>query len=195
MKTTCTNDLCGDTSLIIELGSNVQVTLDFADDRYLGIVSASCAGRVFLSAGRGSLPWCRTPDGITYDEFHLVEHQGNADEHRLVFSAIGRPAPVSADTDIFGFPLTTSNQYGTRVQDTLEMTLQAATEAVGGEQWHGFTVAYTWRSAERRIHWLTESVALAPDGEILGSRLLAQNMTQHYCPINQDATIKPRSES
>lgn len=183
MKTTCTNNLCGDTSLIIELGSNVQVTLDFADDRYLGIASVSCAGRVFLSAGRGSLPWCRTPDGITYDEFHLVEHQDNADEHRLVFAAIGRPAPVAADTDMFGFPLTTSNQYGMRVQDTLEMTLQAATEAVGGEQWHGFTVAYTWRSSKRRIHWLTESVALAPDGEILGSRLLAQNMTQHYCPL------------
>jgi hypothetical protein len=186
---------CGGVPLVITLGPKVSVTLDFEGDRYLGIVSASCAGRVFLSAGRGSLPWCRTPDGITYDEFHLTEHQDNADEHRLVFAAIGRPAPVAADTDMFGFPLTTSNQYGTRVLDTLEMTLQTATESVGGEEWHGFTVAYTWRSAERRIHWLAESVALAPDGEIRGARLMAQNLTQHSKTINQDATIKPRSES
>jgi hypothetical protein len=74
-------------------------------------------------------------------------------------AAIGRPAPLAADTDTFGFPLTSRNRCGSPVQDTLEMTLRTVIESVGGEQWHGFTVSYTWRSAERRIHWLAESVA------------------------------------
>jgi len=131
------NSDCGDTPLVITLGPKVSVTLDFEGDRYLGIISASSEGRQFLTTGRGSFPWCRTPDGITYDEFHLAEHQDNADGHRLVFTAIGRPAPVATDTDMFGFPLTTSNRYGMRVQDTLEMTLQAATEAVGANSGTG----------------------------------------------------------
>ncbi len=32
---------------LITLGQKTEVTLGFADDRYLGIVSASCDGRFF----------------------------------------------------------------------------------------------------------------------------------------------------
>lgn len=176
----------------ISLGNGVDIRLAFAGSRYGGIAGASRDGRPFLIAGRGSLPWCRTPDGITYDEFHLVEQHLTDGVHRLVFAAFGRCAPVAADSDMFGFPLIVGQRSGAVVEDRLEMRLAATAETVGGEDWRGFTVVYAWRSRERRINWLYESVALAPDGDAVGARIMAQNMTQLLCPLEtvlaEDAT-------
>lgn len=167
----------------IHLGDGIVVDLAFRGSRYDGIAGARRDGRTFLVPGRGSLPWCRTPDGIVYDEFHLAGEQRDGAARILRFTAIGRCAPVAADSDMFGFPLIVANRSGSTVEDELEMRLAPASATVDGEDWRGFTVAYTWRSRERRIHWLYESVALAPDGDAVGARVMAQNMTQFLCPL------------
>lgn len=167
----------------LDLGHGIAVDLAFNGTRYVGIAAARRDGRAFLVPGRGSLPWCRTPDGITYDEFHLREQRRDGEAQVFIFTAVGRCAPVAADSDMFGFPLIVGNHSGGTVEDQLEMRLAPATEAIGGEDWRGFTVAYTWRSTTRQINWLYESVAIAPDGDAIGTRVMAQNMTQFHCPL------------
>ena len=171
-------------NITLDLGDGILIELGFTNARYDGIVGASRDGSPFLVRGRGSLPWCRTPDGIVYDEFHLADHSQTENEHVISFLAIGRPAPIASDTDMFGFPLMTKNSIRDRIEDRLELRLSPAKEIVGGEEWRGFTIQYTWRSSSRQIHWLYESVAMAPNGKSSGARVIAQNMTQNFCPLD-----------
>lgn len=166
-----------------DLGNGVAVDLAFDGDRYLGIAGARRDGRTFLVAGRGALPWCRTPDGITYDEFRLIRRVQRDGAQVLSFTALGRCAPIAADPDMFSLPVITRHCAGTVVEDRLELRLAPAADCVNDEDWRGFTVSYRWSSNERRIHWLYESVAIAPDGDAVGARVMAQNMTRFLCPL------------
>ena len=53
--------------------NGVTLKLSIQNGFYLGIEEARLEGEVFLVAGRGSRPYCVTPDGIAYTQFRILD--------------------------------------------------------------------------------------------------------------------------
>ncbi len=166
---------------VISLNNNISLHLGFDDDAYSGIHAAFWGTEVFLVQGRGSVPYMQTPDGATYHQFHFLEIVETDSRVTLKLEALGRSSPVKSDLDMFGFPqLATSSANSS---DRLSIHFEPKTLELDGEDYAGFSVSYSWSSHHREIHWMYESVAIAPSGGLNDSLLMAQNMTQNLCPM------------
>lgn len=161
------------------------ITVDFniQNEWYRGLSGARLDDRPILIAGRGSAPFCKTPDGISYFDFRLLEIRAEGEGCVLDLEAIGRRAPVKDDLDMFNFPQISAGNGD--VRDRLRIYFASKEVVVAGEAYRGFSVQYEWESQERQIHWIFESVALAPDGSVEGARLIAQNMTANVCRLEE----------
>ncbi len=166
----------------LDLPHGVQVNLDIRDDRYHGLRDASLNGQTMLVQGRGScLPYIQTPDGIAYTQYRPLQLVESESKYILELEALGQAAPLKSDVDLFGFPRL--SQTTGSFSDRISICFEPAIEEVDGELYYGFGVSYSWSSESRAIHWLYESVAIAPLGSVAGGRLMAQNMTQNLCPL------------
>ncbi len=161
-----------------------DVTMEFIIDHgfYRGLKNASLSGRTFLVHGRGQTPYFVTPEGIAYYDFKLRRHEKTSEGFILECQAIGRTAPVQQNTDVFYFPII-GTSLDSQVSDTLRVRISARTLEVGGEIYRGFEITYEFISDCRKIHWIYESVSMAPDGGISKARVMAQNMTARQCQL------------
>lgn len=174
---------------LVVLANGVTLHLDLEEGRYRGLGGASLNGTIFLVRGRNTLPFFRTEKGISYTDFRLIGQGAEREGHRVELEAIGRRAPVGTDVDLFDFPCIAPGDG--EVRDHLTIFFAPKTVRVAGEVYHGFSIVYEWQSTERQIHWLYESVALAPGGTVAGARLMAQNMTARVCRLEE--VLQPES--
>lgn len=172
--------------LTITLPSGVSVTFAVTETEFGGIAAARLNGTPFLVAGRGSKPYFVTPDGIAYQRFQLRQARAVGDGATIELDAIGLCAPVQQDRDMFLFPRLATN-FG-EVRDTLELRLEPRTETMNGDDYHGFSVSYTFRSEARAIHWLLESVAIAPGGGLDHATVTAQHLTSNICRLEEEVS-------
>jgi hypothetical protein len=161
--------------------NGVSIKLFLEDGLYKGIEEARLTDDVFLVAGRGSGPYCVTPEGIAYSEFRVQRCVMENETITVECDAIGRAMPLQQNLDVFNFPLLSSLTQ--TVVDKMRVRIMPRSVVVGAERYEGFEVAYEWHSDSRKIHWLYDSVAFAPQGTARGSRVMAQNMTTHACPL------------
>lgn len=166
---------------LLQFANGISLTLDFQNGLYRGIAGARLNDEAFIVKGRGNLPYIQTPEGITYQEFRPVALRDLDGAKLLDLEAVGRSAPITTDLDLFGFPKISS--FHGEVRDRLTIRFAPRSVTVGGETYEGFEVSYEWISQTRKIHWLYESLAFAPHETIVGARLMAQNMTQHFNPL------------
>lgn len=171
---------------VLQFSNAIRVELDIRDNRYCGISGAFLEDVAFVVSGRGNVPYFQTPDGISYQEFIPLDWKEENDAFILELEAIGRCAPIQSDLDLFGFPRISTAKG--EVRDRLNIWFAAQSQTVGGEEYMGFAVSYEWKSESRQIHWLYESIALAPEGTTIGARLMAQNMTQNLNPLESVLT-------
>jgi hypothetical protein len=174
------------TATILTLTNGITIDLAIQDGDYHGIAAARLDGTAFLVAGRGSNPYFITPEGIAYQRFRLCDIHEESAGVRLDLEAIGIAAPVQGDTDMFLFPRLAGASG--EVRDRLEIRLEPRTQELNGEVYRGFSVAYTFQSDARKIHWLLESVAIAPGGILDGASLMAQHLTSNLCRLEETVT-------
>ena len=92
----------------IPFSNGVTLTLSIQNGLYLGIEEARLDGEIFLVAGRGSRPYCVTPDGITYNQFRVLDRhltEGEGEGITLECEAVGYAAPLQQRVDMFGLPI------------------------------------------------------------------------------------------
>jgi len=174
---------CSPAMSSIPFPNGVILELSIQDGLYQGIEEARLDGEIFLVAGRGSRPYCVTPDGIAYTRFRILDRVPEGEGIALECEAVGYAAPLQQKTDMFGFPLLAALS-GSFV-DKLRILFRPRTMVVGPDIYRGFEVSYQWQSAERKIHWLQESVALAPCGHAEGARMMVQPMTAKSCRLDE----------
>ena len=173
----------GEAGQTIRFANGVELELALEDGFYQGIKTARADGRVFVVSGRGSVPYCVTPGGITYSQFRVIDANADPAGAVLECEAIGFAAPLQQRVDLFSFPLV-SPVSGT-FKDRLRIQFRPRSVELDGVSYHGFEVAYEWSSDTRKINWFYESVALAPGGGVDGARLMAQNMTTKACRLEE----------
>ena len=184
-----TNDTKASTETIpIDLGNGVTLELKLRHGRYAGIAAARLDGDSFLVNGRGTVPYCATPDGIVYTDFAFRELRKRDGATVVSFAALGRVQPVTQDPDMFLFPKLSGNLLEQDAEDTLEIILEPREAVVDGEAYRGFAIAYEFRSEKRRIHWLLESVAIAPKGELRDATVISQHLTNNLCRLEETVT-------
>ncbi len=171
----------------IFLKNQICVNLAFCGRRYLGIEGAQWKDSVILVQGRGSLPHIHTPEGRIYTEFNIIDIIETEERAIIKLEAVAIQLPLKADLDRFGFPQLAQNVEKGR--DTLELLFEAQEQSLEGESYYGFSLSYHWSSSIAKIHWLYESVAIAPGGAIDQTLLLAQNLTQNFCPLEMVVDI------
>ena len=168
---------------LLSFGNGVTVELSVQDGCYLGLKEARLGGEIFLVAGRGSRPYCITPDGVAYTRFRILDSRAEGEAVILECEAIGYAAPLQQRLDLFSFPVLSG--LSGFFKDKLHVCFRARSVEVGGEAYHGFEITYEWQSTEREIHWLHESVALAPGGTSEGARVMAQKMSAKTCRLEE----------
>ncbi len=171
----------------IRLSNAIEIDIAIDNGFYEGIASARLDGVPFLVLGRGTRPYFITPNGIVYDRFVLRNTDMSADGATIVLDAIGRAAPVQQDSDMFLFPLLAKGN-GT-VSDVLTIDIAARTERVNSELYQGFAISYAFASVTQSIHWMLESVAIAPRGTLDGAVILDQHMTSNICRLEEAVTV------
>ncbi|HEY3330997.1 MAG TPA: hypothetical protein VGK19_13300 [Capsulimonadaceae bacterium] len=174
----------------ISLANGVEIDLNTTGGGYHGIASARLGGVPFLVAGRGSKPYFATPDGVVYHSFRTLAVRDSAFGATVHLAAIGTCAPVKQDVDVFLFPQLSAMRG--EVEDELDVAIEPRSITLNGETYHGFSIGYAFRSTERSIHWLLESVGIAPGGSLDGSSVMAQHMTSNICRLEEPLTIDTR---
>jgi len=172
--------------LTVTLPNGVEVALAVTNKDFQGIAAASLNGKQFLVPGRGSKPYFITPDGITYHHFHLRDARPSGEGAVLELEAVGVCAPLRQDRDMFLFPRLAPKSG--EVRDTLEVRLEPRMQTLNGEDYYGFSVSYAFRSDSRAIHWMLESVAIAPGGALDGAVVMAQHMTSNICRLEEEVS-------
>lgn len=167
-----------------EFTNKISIDLEVGEHgQWFGISRATLAGRPFLVTGRGCcLPYFLTPEGIAYHTFHIRSIDRPLGGLKVECEAVGLAAPVSQNQDLFHFPQIAARATPT-VSDILNVHIIERNESVGGEHYCGFEITYEFISDTRKIHWMYESIAFAPDGVINGSRVLAQIMSARESPL------------
>lgn len=173
----------------VRFANGVELDLALGGGEYQGIQGARLDGIPFLVRGRGSKPYFVTPEGVAYHTFRYVDLQPTDAGVVLTLAALGVAAPVQQDTDMFLFPRLAVATAGGR--DTLTVHLEPHSETVGGESYQGFTVRYAFQSDTRAIHWLLESIAIAPGGTLTETSVMAQHLTSNLCRL--EATVDRES--
>jgi hypothetical protein len=168
-------------SLAFDNGVTLQLSIE--NGFYRGIEQARLGEEIFLVAGRGNRPYCVTPEGIAYTQFRILDRSSKGDAITLDCEAIGHAAPLQQRVDLFSFPLL--SPLSGFFTDKLRIHFRPRSLELGTESYHGFEVQYEWESTQREIHWLHESVALAPGGTAEGARVMAQNMSAKSCHLEE----------
>lgn len=172
--------------IAIALPNGVEIDLAVTAGEYNGIAAARLDGTPFLVPGRGGKPYFVTPDGVAYHSLRFRNVLERGAQVIVEIDAVGFQAPIKQDLDMFLFP-TISGASG-EVTDTLEVILEPLTQDLNDETYRGFSLSYAFRSASRAIHWMFESIAIAPAGILDHASLMTQHLTSNICRLEEELT-------
>lgn len=116
-----------------------------------------------------------TPEGILYTRFlidDIAPKQKGAVDVRL--RAVGLPWGRQEYMDEYQQPMVTPDLSPEPVEDLLTLTLAPASAKIGGVGWQGFSHAFRFKSARRRVHRLLVNGTWELGGSIAGNTLLSQ---------------------
>ncbi len=172
-------------SKTVRLPKRVAIELMLGPGKeFLGLGTVSIRGVPLRSPQRPLSVHLDTPDGILYTRLLLQGVEPGADgEVRVRLEAVGQPWPRSEYFDDYGQATVCLRADAAPVHDELVLVLKPVALELGGRNWTGFSYAFEFASATRRIHRLLTHATWEIGGSITGNTLLHQG--QCNMPVYQ----------
>lgn len=115
-----------------------------------------------------------TPEGVLYPTLQIerTRKQGNGVKVEMI--AVGLPWGRTENLDNYTQSMVTLEPPGRSVRDRLTLHLAPVRLALGGREWTGFSYAFEFRSAQRKIHRLWTDGTWEIGGRVTGNTVLHQ---------------------
>lgn len=170
---------------VVNLSSACQIELRVAEHGdFLGIGRVTVNGVSLRSEARPIQVRVETPDGILYPRLELLRVDHDADGScRVRLRAQGLNWTRGEYGDDYDQALVWLSDSVAPVVDELTLILKPADLALGSRSWAGFSYAFEFTSAARRIHRLLVYGTWELGGSITGNTVLSQG--QCNMPVYQ----------
>ena len=157
-----------------------------ADKEWQGIGDIVVRGTPLRNGDHPMVVRLDTPDGTLYTRYLLQriapKEDGSVEVH---FRAIGFPWKRQEYMDEYEQSLYNLQLDTKPIEDTLILRLVPATLNLGGRAWTGFSYAFEYKSAKRKIHRLLIDGSWELGGSIVGNTVL--NQGQCNMPVYRGA--------